>query len=228
MCLPESYSVLKNINMAMFPNASRGYMPFVTGQHHKKAIAMAKQKQAKSGKSDKKRKMKTYLVTLRDKSGATYTYTVRTDGTKSMPVLCDSKVTLGATASLPNLGLTSPIQKMLYSRDDLDVKDEKKGGIFSSFFRFIKEKTGKSKGGKSKRKPKSLEQRKRQRTISAMSNLDPIQESPDEEEYEDVDEDNDSYTHSESDDSSSDSEPNSENVSICEDDLKKTEIQIQS
>uniref|UniRef100_A0A8W8KCI5 Uncharacterized protein n=1 Tax=Magallana gigas TaxID=29159 RepID=A0A8W8KCI5_MAGGI len=185
--------------MAMFPNASRGYMPFVTGQHHKKAIAMAKQKQAKSGKSDKKRKMKTYLVTLRDKSGATYTYTVRTDGTKSMPVLCDSKVTLGATASLPNLGLTSPIQKMLYSRDDLDVKDEKKG-----------------------------EQRKRQRTISAMSNLDPIQESPDEEEYEDVDEDNDSYTHSESDDSSSDSEPNSENVSICEDDLKKTEIQIQS
>lgn len=222
--------------MAMFPNASRGYMPFVTGQHHqKKAIALAKQKQAKSGKSDKKRKMKTYLVTLRDKSGATYTYTVRTDGTKSMPVLCDSKVTLGATASLPNLGLTSPIQKMLYSRDDLDVKDEKKGGIFSSFLRFIKEKTGKSKSGKSKRKPKSLEQRKRQRTISAMSNLDPIQESPDEEEYEDCDEeDDDSYTHSESDSSSvnSDSEPNSENVSICETDLlkssEKTENQIQS
>jgi hypothetical protein len=209
-------------------------MPFVTGQHHKKAIALAKQKQAKSGKSDKKRKMKTYLVTLRDKSGATYTYTVRTDGTKSMPVLCDSKVTLGATASLPNLGLTSPIQKMLYSRDDLDVKDEKKGGIFSSFFRFIKEKTGKSKGGKSKRKPKTLEQRKRQRTISAMSNLDPIQESPDEEEYEDCgEEDDDSYTHSESDSSSvnSESEPNSESVSLCEGDLKSIEkinIQVKS
>ncbi|XP_056022265.1 uncharacterized protein LOC125673815 [Ostrea edulis] len=221
--------------MAMFPNASRGYMPFVTGQHHKKAIALAKQKQAKAGKSDKKRKTKTYLVTLRDKSGATYTYTVRTDGTKSMPVLCDSKITLGATASLPNLGLTSPIQKMLYSRDDLDVKDEKKGGIFSSFFRFIKEKTGKSKGGKSKRKPKTLDQRKRQRTISAMSNLDPIQESPDEEEYEDCgdEEDDDSYTHSESDSSSvnSESEPNSENVSLCEADLKSIEkinIQVKS
>lgn len=219
----------------MFPNASRGYMPFVTGQHHKKAIALAKQKQAKAGKSDKKRKTKTYLVTLRDKSGATYTYTVRTDGTKSMPVLCDSKITLGATASLPNLGLTSPIQKMLYSRDDLDVKDEKKGGIFSSFFRFIKEKTGKSKGGKSKRKPKTLDQRKRQRTISAMSNLDPIQESPDEEEYEDCgdEEDDDSYTHSESDSSSvnSESEPNSENVSLCEADLKSIEkinIQVKS
>uniref|UniRef100_A0A8W8K8U8 Uncharacterized protein n=1 Tax=Magallana gigas TaxID=29159 RepID=A0A8W8K8U8_MAGGI len=117
--------------MAMFPNASRGYMPFVTGQHHKKAIAMAKQKQAKSGKSDKKRKMKTYLVTLRDKSGATYTYTVRTDGTKSMPVLCDSKVTLGATASLPNLGLTSPIQKMLTCRLQ-NQKTVVSGYIFSS------------------------------------------------------------------------------------------------
>lgn len=206
-------------------------MPFVTGQHQKKAIALAKQKQAKSGKNDKKRKMKTYLVTLKDRSGATYTYTIRTDGTTSMPTLCESK--LGATASLPNLGLTSPIQRMLYSRDDLDVKDEKKGGIFSSVIKFFKQKTGKSKSGKSKRKPKTLEQRKRQRTISAMSNLDPIQERPDEEEYEDSDEeDNDSYTHSESDSSSvSESEPNCESVSICESDLKSVEkinIQIKS
>lgn len=57
-----------------------------------------------------------------------------------------------------------------------------------------------------------------------MLNLDFIQESFDEEEYEDVDEDNDFYIYSEFDDFSSDLELNSENVSICEDDLKKMEI----
>lgn len=57
-----------------------------------------------------------------------------------------------------------------------------------------------------------------------MFNLDFIQESFDEEEYEDVDEDNDFYIYSEFDDFSSDLELNSENVSICEDDLRKIEI----
>ena len=111
---------------------------------------------------------------------------------------------------------------MLYSRDDLNNKDDgtKKEGLFSAFFRFLKEKTGKSKGGKSKRKQKPQLQRKRQRTISAMSNLDPIQESPDEDDYVD-DDDNDSYTHDSS--SLSESEPNSENVSICEADISKKE-----
>ncbi|GFO02196.1 hypothetical protein PoB_002870100 [Plakobranchus ocellatus] len=50
-------------------------------------------------------------------------------------------------------------------------------------------------GLKSKRKPKANPPRKRQRKISAMSNLDPIQESPEEE-----DTDSDSYTHESSSD----------------------------
>ncbi|KAK3104983.1 hypothetical protein FSP39_014661 [Pinctada imbricata] len=215
--------------MAMFPNATNGYMPFVSGQNVKKGVPA--KKHGKSVKGDKRRKgIKTYQVTLRDRSGKTYTYIVRSDATKSMPVLCNTLANnIGCTTSLPNLGLTSPVKKMLYSRDDLDCKDDrdndKKEGIFSAFFRFLREKTGKSKGGKSKRKPKPQLQRKRQRTISAMSNLDPIQESPDEDDYidedddEDVD-DNDSYTH-ESSSLSSESEPNSENVSICETDSKK-------
>lgn len=99
----------------------------------------------------------------------------------------------------------------------LDLRDcGKKEGIFGSILRFIKQKTSSSKsaekkpkdstkssskssskstGGKSKRKPKDLEQRKRQRTVSAMSNLDPIEESPNEAEYEDIPDDNDSYSH---------------------------------
>lgn len=50
-------------------------------------------------------------------------------------------------------------------------------------------------GLKSKRKPKPNLPKKRQRKISAMSNLDPIQESPEEDE----DTDSDSYTHDSSD-----------------------------
>jgi len=100
----------------------------------------------------------------------------------------------------------------------LDLRNcGKKEGIFSALVRFIKEKTGnkdkrggsesktkdvKSKSnakltnGKSKRKPKDLSQRKRQRTVSAMSNLDPIDECLNEAEFEDVPtDDNESYSH---------------------------------
>lgn len=88
----------------------------------------------------------------------------------------------------------------------LDLREcGKKEGLFSAFMRFLKERTSKSekakahknkksKSGKSKRKPREPCQRKRQRTVSAMSNLDPIQESPNEHEYED-DDDADSYSH---------------------------------
>ena len=55
--------------------------------------------------------------------------------------------------------------------------------------------TSASSGLKSKRKPKPNLPKKRQRKISAMSNLDPIQESPEEDE----DTDSDSYTHDSSD-----------------------------
>lgn len=93
----------------------------------------------------------------------------------------------------------------------LDLRNcGKKESIFRAFIRFIKEKTGKSEkddvdggitvkpkhmksNGKSKRKPKETAQRKRQRTVSAMSNLDPIEELPNEHDYEE--DDNESYTH---------------------------------
>lgn len=184
----------------MFPNASRGYMPFVPGQNgHKKPHGV--RFTAKHGKSEHKRLKagKTYQITLKDKNGFTYTYIVKTDTTsKSLPILCESMVSgLYSTDSLPTVGLKAPTKGVLNSSMNLplDCKDngEKKQGIFSTLIRFLREKTGKSKTGKSKRKPKPQVQRKRQRTVSAMSNLDPIQESPDEEDYED--EDCDSYTH---------------------------------
>lgn len=186
--------------MAMFPNASRGYMPFAPGQNgHKKSHGV--RFPAKHGKNEHKRLKagKTYQVTLKDKNGFTYTYIVKTDNnSKSLPILCDSMVSgLGSTDSLTNIGLRAPSKRVLTSSMNLplDTKDdgEKKEGLFSTLIRFLKEKTGKSKAGKSKRKPKPQVQRKRQRTVSAMSNLDPIQESPDEDEYED--DDCDSYTH---------------------------------
>ncbi|KAK3760753.1 hypothetical protein RRG08_056164 [Elysia crispata] len=59
-----------------------------------------------------------------------------------------------------------------------------------------KSQAGVSSGLKSKRKPKPNLPKKRQRKISAMSNLDPIQESPEEDEDET---DSDSYTHDSSD-----------------------------
>lgn len=104
--------------------------------------------------------MKIYFVILWDKSGVIYIYIVRIDGIKFMFVFCDFKVIFGVIVLFFNFGFISFIQKMLYLRDDFDVKDEKKGGIFSLFFCFIKEKIGKSKSGKFKRKLKFLEQRK--------------------------------------------------------------------
>lgn len=187
--------------MAMFPNATKGYMPFVSAQ--KRQVPVKKQKQ------DGHRVKKTYQITLKDKHGKTFTYIVKTDGTKSLPNLCENMIgKLGSTDSLPNIGLSSPKRKsfdLMELRNQ--VENEKKQGLFSSFLNFLKEKTGKSKSGKSKRKSKPLEQRKRKRTVSAMSNLDPIQESPDE------DDDADSYVHECS--SLSDSEL-SENLSISD------------
>jgi len=205
--------------MAMFPNANKGYMPFVAGQSSNKR-GCSSRRPTKHGKNESRhhrlKSGKTYQVTLKDKNGFTYRYIVKTDGTKSMPVLCDSVISgLGSTDSLPTIGLSSP-KRVLNSSMNLpfDSKDdgEKKEGIFSSLFRFLKEKTGKSKGGKSKRKTKPQPQRKRQRTVSAMSNLDPIQESPDEDDYID-DEDAESYAHDSSSVSESD---NSENSSLNE------------
>lgn len=175
--------------MAMFPNATKGYMPFVSGQK--------RQVPAKKQKHDNPRVKKTYQVTLKDKSGRTFTYIVKTDGTKSLPNLCENMIgKLGSTDSLPNIGLSTPKRKSFDLKDLRNqVESEKKQGLFTSFMNFLKEKTGKSKNktGKSKRKAKPLEQRKRKRTVSAMSNLDPIQESPDEDEP--AEDDGDSYTH---------------------------------
>lgn len=185
--------------MAMFPNATRGYMPFVSGQKDGK-----KNEPVKKSKCDKRKaKGKTYQVTLRDKSGNTYSYILKTDGTSSMPTLCSQSVNGVKTtdsSSLPNMGIDT--RKILSSMNlPQDCKEDggaKKEGLFSSLVRFLKQKTGKSKSGKSKRKVKTLVMRKRQRTISAMSNLDPIQECPDEDEYSDYD-DTDSYNHDSSD-----------------------------
>lgn len=202
--------------MAMFPNAARGYMPYVQGKQQ-----VVKHKRSKIGakypKSENKQLngQKMYQVTLRDKKGKTYKYIVRTDGSNSLPDLNTAKMNAlhVASSSLPNLGVPSPPQnrRALIAKSDSEVNKEsysslttsldlrecgKKEGLISSFIRFLKQKTGgkKEKSGKSKRKPKDVSQRKRQRTVSAMSNLDPIQESPNEHEYE-GDEDVDSYTH---------------------------------
>ncbi|XP_071147630.1 uncharacterized protein [Mytilus edulis] len=201
--------------MAMFPNATKGYMPFVCG--HKRQIPVKKQKH------DNYKVKKTYQVTLKDKSGKTFTYIVKTDGTKSLPVLCENMMgKLGSTDSLPNIGLSSPKRKSFDLKDlRSQVENEKKQGLFSTFINFFKDKTGKSsKSGKSKRKSKPLEQRKRKRTVSAMSNLDPIQESPDEDAY--ADDDTDSYAHDCS--SLSDSEM-SENISFTDFSIKRHDIE---
>jgi len=166
---------------------------------------------------------KIYQVTLKNKKGQTYKCIVKADGTKSLPELCESKLKLSSThMSMPNLGYSSPSKQRKILAEKLEAINSvaedgenfstsldlrncgKKEGIFSAFIRIIKEKMGKSDKdvpkkaskphGKSKRKPRDLSQRKRQRTVSAMSNLDPIEESPNEHEYE-GDEDNDSYTH---------------------------------
>lgn len=173
--------------MAMFPNAARGYMPFVSG-HHRPAAKRGPKESRKKGST------KAYRVTLKDRQGFTYTYIIQGDGTKSLPTLCGSKVTMnGTSVSLPD------IDKFLANQTTArkpGVDSGKKQGLFSTILKFLSNKTK----SKSKRKPKPLPQRKRQRTISNISNLDPIQESPDEYEDEsdcDDDEECSSYTHDE-------------------------------
>ena len=181
----------------MFPMSSKGYMPYLQGQNgeitHKRPTGV--RYTAKHGKREHKKLKagKTYQVTLRDKAGRTYTYIMKTDGSKSIPSLCDSVVNgLKSTDSLQTIGLnTSPKRSLNSSMNlPLDSQEDGKKGIFRTILKFLKEKTG----GKSKRKPKTEQpMRKRRRTVSAMSNLDPIQEYPEEEEYED--DDNESYSH---------------------------------
>lgn len=205
--------------MAMYPNATHGYMPFVKPTHKRQAA-----KKTKCDKSSLKNKasahaatdMKTYKVTLRDRNGFTYTYIIQADTTssKSMPVLCESRIAaprhLGLSSSVPNMTTPSPSSSPESSRrhallaqgkEDLTkVDDGEKKGLFRSLISFIMKKTGSSKSSskqqvamKSKRKTKPMFPKKRQRTISTISNLDPIQESP--EEDDDFDGDSDSYTH---------------------------------
>lgn len=197
----------------MFPNATRGYMPFVSNQN--KGRANGKSNGVRLNDSLKLQPGKAYQVTLKDRHGFTYTYIVKADGSKSLPVLCDSKVygrrfgpvsnsmpNMEANTKGVNVGSNHRKDKQGSGSDRTDsaatTNGAKRYGILTSIIRFLSSKT-KTKA-KSKRKPKPIQQRnKRQRTISAMSNLDPIQESPDENEErhldEEEEEDNESYTH---------------------------------
>lgn len=214
--------------MAMFPNATHGYMPFVSGKNKRSKLHV---NGGKLHKADTRKHaalsatQKMYQITLKDKKGKTYKCIVKTDGTKSLPELCQSKLNVAtAHKSMPDITVNSPSKQRQVLAEKLDALNSisesgesfstsldlrncgKKEGLLSAFIRFIKEKTGKNEKsaqkesktkthGKSKRKPRDLSQRKRQRTVSAMSNLDPIEESPNEHEYEEYSDDNDSYTH---------------------------------
>ncbi|PVD37071.1 hypothetical protein C0Q70_04064 [Pomacea canaliculata] len=197
----------------MYPNATHGYMPFVKPAHKRQAA-----KRSKAEKDSLKSKTadgtKTYKVTMRDRRGFTYTYIIQADASKSLPVLCESRVTAPSSTllsnSLPNMrgsarfpvSTSRPESRSCASladgKDDLSKSEEgEKKGLFNSLLQFIRKKTA-SKSSKnsaantkSKRKLKPLPQRKRQRTVSAMSNLDPIQESPEEDNLDDTD----SYSH---------------------------------
>ena len=200
----------------MYPNATHGYMPFVKPAHKRQAA-----KRTKAEKDSLKSKAadgtKTYKVTMRDRRGFTYTYIIQADASKSLPVLCESRVTAPNSSpllsnSLPNMrgsarfpvSTSRPESRSCASladgKEDLTKVDggEKKG-LFNSLLQYIKKKTSSKSSSsktsstisKSKRKVKPLPQRKRQRTVSAMSNLDPIQESPEEDNLDDTD----SYSH---------------------------------
>ena len=199
--------------MAMYPNATHGYMPFVKPAHKRQAA-----KRSKPEKDSVRNKAadgtKTYKVTMRDRRGFTYTYIIQADASKSLPVLCESRVTAPNASpllsnSLPNMRrsarfpVSAPESRSCASladgKEDLTKVDggEKKG-LFNSLLQYIKKKTSSKSStktanstSKSKRKVKPLPQRKRQRTVSAMSNLDPIQESPEEDNLDDTD----SYSH---------------------------------
>ncbi|XP_076472233.1 uncharacterized protein LOC143301728 [Babylonia areolata] len=198
--------------MAMYPNATHGYMPFVKPAHKRQAA-----KRSKADKDSLKSKVaegtKTYKVTMRDRRGFTYTYIIQADASKNLPVLCESRVTApeGATSpllsnSLPNmrpsarLPLSPPETRSCASladgKEDLTkVGDGEKKGLFNSLLQFIKKRTSskaaaaktKTQAPKAKRKLKPLPQRKRQRTVSALSHLGTIHESPDEDHLEDTD-----------------------------------------
>lgn len=212
--------------MAMYPNATNGYMPFVKPAHKRQAAK--KTKCDKSSKSKlRSNDMKTYKVMLRDRNGFTYTYIIQADPTSnSMPNLIDQSVKPPTTrvlvsSSMPNMNAKSPTASPETSRrhallaqgkDDLSkVGDGEKKGLFNSIINFIKKKTGGSKSSsknsslaaKSKRKAKPVGPKKRQRTISTTpSNLDTIHESPHEDDFEG--EDTDSYTHDSDSDSDND------------------------
>lgn len=124
----------------------------------------------------------------------------------------------GSSASKQRIALTEKLQAMSTISDSgenfsmsLDLRDcGKKPGFIRAIINFFRPKTCKREtktdtreakaskhksNRKSKRKPNDASQRKRRRTISAMSNLDPIEESPNEHEFEKDDEDTDSYGH---------------------------------
>ena len=205
----------------MYPNATHGYMPFVKPAHKRQAA-----KRSKAEKDSLKSKAgdgtKTYKVTMRDRRGYTYTYIIQADASKSLPVLCESRVTAPNSSSssastllsnsLPNMRGSArfPISacgpesrscaSLADGKEDLTKVDSgEKKGLFNSLLQYIKKKTSSKSSAaktssamsKSKRKGKPLPQRKRQRTVSAMSNLDPIQESPEEDNLDDTD----SYSH---------------------------------
>lgn len=199
----------------MYPNATHGYMPFVKPAHKRQAA-----KRSKAEKDSLKSKAadgtKTYKVTMRDRRGFTYTYIIQADASKSLPVLCESRVTAPNSSpllsnSLPNMrgsarfpvSTSRPESRSCASladgKEDLTKMDgSEKKGLFNSLLQYIKKKTSSKSSSKtsstiskSKRKVKPLPQRKRQRTVSAMSNLDPIQESPEEDNLDDTD----SYSH---------------------------------
>lgn len=221
--------------MAMFPNATHGYMPFLQGDKKTSKRSKPHVNGGKLHKVDTKRAVQTatqkmYQITLKDRKGNTYKCVVKADAaslTKSLPTLCPTSKfdprTLKSTSDLTKLDSPSKQRQVLSEKLDalnsiadsgenfstsLDLRNcGKKEGILGALIRFFKPKATeksskeskkdfKSKSnGKSKRKPREVTQRKRQRTVSAMSNLDPIEESLNEHEYEDFSDDNDSYTH---------------------------------
>lgn len=202
----------------MYPSATYGYMPFVKPTHKRQAAKKPKCEKPKSKHSvpastDTKR----YKVTLRDRNGYSYTYIIQADTTSSgsMPTLLGQTVSAPRhIKSMPNMNMSpssSPETQrramLAQGKEDLSKVDEgEKKGLFNSLINFIKKRTGSRKASvpvpvKSKRKTKPVFPKKRQRTISAVSNLETIHESPVEgDDYETID--TDSYTHDSSDSNS--------------------------
>jgi len=205
----------------MYPSATYGLMPFVKPTHKRQAAKKPKcekQKTNKLGSTTSTADMKRYKVTLRDRNGYSYTYIIQADTTSSgsMPTLLGQTVSAPRhIKSMPNVMAASASPEtqrhalLAQGKEDLSkVGDGEKKGLFNSLMNFIRRRTGTRKSSvpacsvKSKRKMKPMFPKKRQRTISAVSNLDTIQESPeeDDDEYETLD--TDSYTHDSSDSTS--------------------------